>query len=296
MKFSILFSLLTFATVGNSSLVYTPQNFDARTARLVVVIHGCLQSSESMAFGSGWNQIAEANNLAVLYPQVPKATNPLDCWTWFTPENQREDSGQLKIVFDEIQEVKAKLNLKNPITFVAGISSGGATVSGLMACFPKEFAAGAVHSGMSYGLAQNLKDGIAVMKDGPPETAPSARCKPTDHAGAVMTIYGTADDKVNVKNGPRIIQDFIGTLTPVSIKQLFEGNIAYQINDYVSANGNRGRLVSVRGLGHAWFGLDLNRRHKLPTQVPFFTNEGPSATNLMWEFFQQNSRSPANKK
>lgn len=260
-----LFLALLVPTVANAALVFTPQKFNVATARALVVIHGCLQSAESMALGTGFNQIAEDHNLIVIYPQVPTGSNPLGCWSWFLPDNQRADKGQLKTVMDEVRSLKAIYKVKGD-TFVAGVSSGGAIVSGLIACFPKEFKGAAIHSGPSYALAADASSADRVLKDGPPAAAPKTPCKTKDFTGKLIVIQGEVDPVVNPDHAKRITQDF---------------------------SGSKSKLVSVPGLDHAWSGYVINLRYsaqvgpasKNPTELPFFSEEGPSATNLIWDYF-----------
>ena len=41
------------------------------------------------AMHAGYNGVAEANNIIVLYPQIAKTllTNPLGCWDWYVPSD-----------------------------------------------------------------------------------------------------------------------------------------------------------------------------------------------------------------
>lgn len=289
--------VLCASNPAKATLVYTPAAFKPEKARLLVVIHGCLQSPESMAMGSGWDRIADRENLVVLYPKSPEGTHPIDCWNWFLPENQRADSGQLKSIMDEIQSVKRSLRLKNPEQFVAGISSGGVTVAGLLACFPKAFKAGAVVAGPSYGLVKNLEEAEMILKEGPGETPTNGPCKPRDFHGSLLVIQGSADPVVNPRHATRLIRDFIGSGEPASTRQLKDGETSYSVSDFLASPGKgsaRGRLVLVEGLGHAWPGLSAHLKHaqllgpkgKAPTAVPFFSDPGPSATTLIWDYFR----------
>lgn len=292
--FAIALAPFLIAASAHGALVYTPAKFEAATAKMVVVIHGCLQSPESMALGAGWNQLADANNFVVVYPRVPEGSNPMDCWSWYLPENQKKDSGQLKLIMDEITSVKQGLKLKSPDVFLAGISSGGAMVSGLLACYPGEFKAGAIHSGPSYAVAGDLKEGEKALRDGPSATAPAGSCKPHDFKGSVLVVQGTLDVVVNPKNARRVISDFVGTAEESSTKDLQEGGLRYTVADFKSEKGAKGRLVMVHGLGHTWAGSDANLKFssllgskgKMPTVIPFFTGTGPSSTNLIWDFLR----------
>lgn len=291
--FSYLFLSLTTAAYG--ALIYTPANLKADKANLVVVIHGCLQSPESMALGTGWNQIADKNNLVILYPQIPEGSNPIGCWNWYLPENQRADMGQLKILYDQIKSVQSLLQLKDPNIYLAGISSGATTVAGLISCFPNEFTAAGIHSAPSYGLASNLFQSDRVLKEGPPENRPQTPCRPQDFKGSVILIHGAEDKMVNPKNTAQVIADFASGTKSLPPKEMKEGSISYQVIDYWDSNSVKLRFVNLEGIGHSWAGFVKNLRYgsllgpdsKNPTQVPFFNKDGPSSTNLMWEFFSR---------
>lgn len=282
-----------FINQAKAELIYKPRDLKARTARLVVVVHGCLLSSEYMALGTGFNKIADKHNLVVLYPQVPAESNGLDCWNWFLPENQNKESGQLREIADRIRSLKSELRMANLPAYLMGISSGAATASGLLACFPGEFSAAAIVAGTSYGLADNVKDADRILREGPPPTPTRGPCSPRDFRGRMLVVQGKSDQVVNPKHAPRIIADFITTDPADSEEKMKDGTSSYLVFDFK----NRARLVMVDGLGHAWPGYDSNLRNhqevgpnkRFPTRLPFFSSAGPNATQLIWQFFSESS-------
>lgn len=73
--------------------VYVPtvcQNMSA-VCNLHIAFHGCLQGREyvgtTYALNAGYIQLAEKNNIIILFPQVtnkiPDGTNPDGCWDWW---------------------------------------------------------------------------------------------------------------------------------------------------------------------------------------------------------------------
>lgn len=258
----ILVTLFAVSLPVQARLIHIPEKFDPATANLVVVIHGCLQSAESMALGTGFDRAAEAHNWVVLYPQVPAKTNAIQCWSWFQPENQSPDRGQLRGVMDQIEEVKSLYALKNARVFVTGISSGGATAAGLAACFPRAIAAVALHSAPVYASAVNLPDADRVLREGPPAARPAGAgpCRPADFTGRTLIIHGEKDQVVNPAHAQAAFQEFTGS------------------------DPKRGELVMVKDLDHAWAGF----KPVLKTEIPFFSPVGPDATQLMTTFFLKN--------
>lgn len=281
MKSVFLFSLF-LAFQARAALFYAPENLDPAKAKIVVVIHGCLQSAEAMAAGTGFNHLADQNNLIIVYPQVPAGSHSLNCWGWFAPENQKRESGQLKLIFDQLVALRNKMNLKNVPAFVVGMSSGAVTAAGMLACFPQEFAGGAIHSGAAYGLVADEKSAQILLDQGPEILSePLQRpCNPKDFSGKLMVIQGALDQVVNPKHATFAIKDFLGAVSGSIEKKGYENGATYTITQF----SERAQLVMVDQLPHAWSGANLSSDL---IRLPFFANVGPNATKLMVEFLTQ---------
>ncbi|MFN6979337.1 MAG: PHB depolymerase family esterase, partial [Gemmobacter sp.] len=52
---------------------------------LVVMLHGCTQTPEDFAIGTGMNALAEAAGILVAWPAQPQGANAQKCWNWFRP-------------------------------------------------------------------------------------------------------------------------------------------------------------------------------------------------------------------
>jgi poly(hydroxyalkanoate) depolymerase family esterase len=292
MKFFI-FTVLFFK-FSLASLIYTPSKLDPKTANVVVVIHGCLQNPEAMAFGTGWNELADANNLVVIYPKVDGSKNDLGCWSWYLDENQKSTSGELKEIKNQIDETVKGFKLKKPKIYVTGISSGGATVAGLVACYPAFFASAGIHSAPSYGLAKNITEAQSLLKEGPKDKKQSGSCTTQNNKTPIIVIQGTDDKVVHPTHALKIMEDFIGTKESKSTQKESANDFKYEISNFLK-NGIAGRVIMVEGLGHAWAGFEnsftkptvIGPRGKFAVTLPFFTEKGPSSTQLIWNFFKE---------
>lgn len=204
--------------------IYVPSGLTGKVP-LVVVLHGCQQDADAMAAVTGWNELAEKEKFLVLYPNQQWGRNPYNCWNWFAPVNQSAGLGEPA----EIAAAIGAAELLQPVdpdrVFVAGISAGGATAAAMLACDPQAFAAGAVHSGVAYGVAQTAQDALDVMKNGPGERTRAAWCDPAAFRGGVFIVQGSSDTAVNPGNAARLAADFSGADV---------------------------RTWMVPGLGHAW--------------------------------------------
>lgn len=79
-----------------------------------VAFHGCQQGYETIGDKyvkhAGYNEVAEANNIIVIYPQVSVSyfspSNPQGCWDWWgyndgyftTPDYDLKKGAQMKAV------------------------------------------------------------------------------------------------------------------------------------------------------------------------------------------------------
>lgn len=78
--------------MGTTGYVYVPSKcLSGGACTLHIAFHGCSQTLADVGMDFvkqlGLNEIAEANNIVVLYPQAQKSTfnpqNPNGCWDWW---------------------------------------------------------------------------------------------------------------------------------------------------------------------------------------------------------------------
>tara|TARA_Y100001935_G_scaffold254670_1_gene264498 strand:+ start:279 stop:1190 length:912 start_codon:yes stop_codon:yes gene_type:complete len=286
--------LLIFAQPLFAQLVFVPEKLNKSKANVLIVLHGCMQSAETMAAGTGFDTLARKHNFVVIYPQVPEGSNMVDCWNWFYASNQKRESGQLEEIMTSVESKIQDLDLKDPKLFVAGLSAGGIMASSLLACFPEKFQAGAIHSGTSYGLAQNILSGDYVLRRGPPAMLPWRFCNPKDFKGSLLAIHGDADEKVHPIHAEFLIEDFTGLADPLKRTGSKKEGTAMSTFEYTSKKDFRiARVHLVHGMGHAWFGSrpaghcedQLKSKGFSDVRLPFFESKGPHSSELMMHFF-----------
>jgi poly(3-hydroxybutyrate) depolymerase len=76
------------ASMSDTAYVYVPAACASQSCRVHVAFHGCEQDEEAVgdAFynGAGYNEVADANNIIVLYPQAAVSLmNPKGCWDFW---------------------------------------------------------------------------------------------------------------------------------------------------------------------------------------------------------------------
>lgn len=258
------------------------------SAALVVMLHGCNQDAAAVASGTKWNAVAEDKGFFVLYANQAQGRNPLNCWNWFLPGNQRAGAGEPAEIIAAIDEVETRFPIDKRKVFVAGLSAGGAMAAILLSCYPERFAAGAISSGLPYGIVNGAWEALTVMAHGPGERRLTSPCDPHSFRGGIFVVQGSEDRVVNPRNAERVLRDFVpASATDWQTTQVpaNASSLGYQ----VTRISDRGRLVAERVLvekaDHAWMGGTAG--------IPYCDARGPAATAMIWAFFATVAREGA---
>ena len=274
------------ATFSNSSgsrqyKLYVPSGSREKAAALVVMLHGCTQSPDDFAAGTGMNDLAEEEGFLVAYPAQPSSANASKCWNWFNSGDQRRDQGEPSLIAGITRQVLAEFCVEEGRVYVAGLSAGGAAAAILGSAYPDLYAAIGVHSGLACGAARDMPSAFAAMSQGAAATSRRGFAK-----AVVPTIvfHGDNDRTVNPINGDQVIaQSKAGAGLRVH-KSSGEsaGKVAYSRT--VHTDENDVPLLEqwvLHGAGHAWSGGRPAGSYTEP--------KGPDASREMVRFFFQHS-------
>ena len=189
------------ATGARDYRLYVPASA-ARGARgLVVMLHGCTQTPEDFAAGTGMNALAEAHGLLVAYPGQTASDNPNACWNWYRPKDQARGTGEPAIIAGLTSAVADEFDLPTDRIFVAGLSAGGAMAAILGETYPDLYAAVGVHSGLPRGAASDVRSAFAAMRHAPAVGTPT----PVGRTPRVIVFHGGADATVHPSNAAEIV-------------------------------------------------------------------------------------------
>jgi poly(3-hydroxybutyrate) depolymerase len=81
---------------------------------LVLMRHGCSQTPEDFATGTGMNTHADAAGLIVIYAAQGPGDDAQSCWNWFSGADQQRDRGEPAILADLARDVAARPGLVCP--------------------------------------------------------------------------------------------------------------------------------------------------------------------------------------
>ena len=248
---------------------------------LVVMLHGCTQTPEDFATGTGMNALADELGFIVAYPRQPQSANAQKCWNWFRPGDQQRGRGEPAQIAGIVQDVVRDHRADPERVYVAGLSAGGAAAAIMAARYPEIFAAVGVHSGLACGSANDLPSALSAMRSG------SGLRTNRDKASfvPVITFHGDRDSTVHPINASEIASIAAAGLDRTMERQTETGRAtggrSYLRETSADASG---RILieqwTVKGAGHAWSGGDARGSYTDPA--------GPDASREMLRFFMQN--------
>ncbi len=252
--------------------LYVPAPDGAPLRGLVLMLHGCTQTPEDFATGTGMNALAETHRLLVAYPAQTGADNASSCWNWFRPGDQRRGAGEPAILAGLATALTAEFAIDPACVFVAGLSAGGAMAAVLGATYPEVFSAIGVHSGLPAGSANDVLSAFAAMRGDPGLLRPA----PGPDAPRTIVFHGTADATVHATNGERIAAA-IGADAEETAGQA-PGGRSYRRRVARAADGTPlTEHWAIDGAGHAWSGGHAPGSYTDPA--------GPDASAEMVRFF-----------
>ena len=275
------FVTLTHRTAGDQRdyKLYILANRPSAAMPLIVMLHGCTQTPDDFAAGTGMNALAEQHGFLVAYPAQPHGANANKCWNWFKAEDQGRDRGEPALIAGLTRDISRDYPVDQARIYVAGLSAGGATAAIMGAAYPDLFGAVGVHSGLAVGAAADIPQAFTAMRSGSTGKL-SVKTVPT------IVFHGMADATVHPRNGDAVIAQALwafGGLKGVQSKGKSVGGRSYRQTRYTDQNGcAMCEHWEIDGAGHAWAG-----GHSEGSYTDLI---GPSASQEMLRFFMQHAR------
>ncbi|HEX6291750.1 MAG TPA: PHB depolymerase family esterase [Herpetosiphonaceae bacterium] len=279
--------------------LWVPAGYTGSSAvPLVMMLHGCTQSPDDFAAGTGMNTIAESANFLVVYPEQPSSADQNKCWKWFETAHQSRGSGEPAILAGIVNKIRSSYNVDGTRIYTAGLSAGGAMAVVMGATYPDLFSAIGVASGLEYKSATNMVDAWTAMRQGGPDpnqqgyAAYQAMGSAKRRVRAIV-FHGTSDYTVYPVNGDQVAAQWAQTndyiddgsdnnSVDATADNVTRGTVSngytYTKSVYNDASG-RPLLEKwiVDTMGHAWSGGSTAGSYTDP--------KGPRASQEIWRFF-----------
>lgn len=271
----------TYSFAGRTLIydLYVPAGATVKLP-LLVMLHGCTQSAQDFALGTGMNDVAEELGFAVAYPEQPAGANPQRCWNWFRPGDQGRDGGEPALLAGLTQEIMATKLIDPSRVYIAGLSAGGAAAANMAAAYPDIYAAVGIHSGLACGSARDVPSAFAAMKG-------STTVRPVGDLTFVPTItfHGGRDQTVNPLKASQIHNRFAGHARIVGARDVQDRGITASGRRYIkdaqidTSGVSLSESWTIPDAGHAWMGGSSAGSYTDPG--------GPDASRAFAQFFLQ---------
>jgi poly(hydroxyalkanoate) depolymerase family esterase len=275
------FLSLTHASAQGSRdyRLYVPAKLPSGQVPLIVMMHGCTQSPEDFASGTGMNHLAEELGFIIAWPAQTNGANMQKCWNWYRPEDQARDRGEPGVIAGIVADILTSHDVDPARIYIAGLSAGGAIAAIMGAAYPEVFAAVGVHSGLPVGAARDMPSAFSAMRSGA-EGSSLRTSVPT------IVFHGLADSTVHPSNGDAVIAQSLGRKHKTKRSRVdgtSDGGRSYQLTRHALPDGTtKAEHWEIDGAGHAWAGGHSSGSYTDP--------DGPNASREMVRFFLQHSQ------
>jgi poly(hydroxyalkanoate) depolymerase family esterase len=262
--------------------LYVPSRHRGEALPLVVMLHGCTQTPDDFAAGTGMNDLAEEQMFLVAYPAQSVSANSSKCWNWFKGADQKRESGEPSLIAGITRQIMTDYPVAPGRIYIAGLSAGGAAAAIMGATYPDLFAAVGVHSGLACGAATDMPSAFTAMRQG--GSAIVRRGAEGEIIVPTIVFHGDRDSTVHPVNGDRVIEQAkAGTELQESVHRgTSSAGMAYT---RTVQKDDRGRAIleqwTLHGVAHAWSGGSSAGSYTEP--------RGPDASREMVRFFLEAS-------
>lgn len=235
---------------------YVPDGLPANRP-LVVALHGCTQSAAAYDDETGWTQLADRLQFALLLPQQRSANNANSCFNWFENGDISRGSGEVLSIAQMMDRMHTDNGVDLDRAFVTGLSAGGAMTSAIMAAYPERFDGGAVVAGIPARCATSLVQAFSCMNPGMEKTPAQwgdlvRGASSYDGPWPTLSVWhGTSDSTVAPKNQTELIEQWTnlhGTDTTPDASETVSG---YPHQVFKDAGGRAVvESYEITGMGH----------------------------------------------
>jgi dienelactone hydrolase len=172
------------------------------------------------------------------------------------------------------------LRLDGGLVYVGGMSAGAAAAAVMGETYPDLYAAIGVHSGLAFGIADDLISAFAAMRQGGSPNSRATSATPDDRPlVSTIVFHGDRDTIIHPRNADHVVSRSMRTTNWQSRRGQVPGGHAYTCTTHTDANGQTiSEQWYIHGAGHAWSGGSHAGSYTDP--------RGPNATKEMLRFFR----------
>jgi poly(hydroxyalkanoate) depolymerase family esterase len=228
---------------------------------LMISLHGCAQSNETMRDLGNWKSTADEYGMVVALPDVPSGESRFSgCWDYYDTDHSRtnrNNNNLINLARDLIADGSFNIDVNQ--IYISGLSSGGGQ-TGVMGCLaPDIFAGIGINAGPTIGtgpfeigsVVTNVSEAVSLCKG---------------FAGSNQSFFETQLTSVIHGNNDFVVAPGYGTLNAHVMATIYGASTesSFNVSDLEGHNpagtgelwsddrGPRVSLIIASGLDHAW--------------------------------------------
>ena len=287
---------------ARSYQIYVPDSLPEGIAPpLVTVLHGCRQTEQNMIDETRFTELADQHGFVVVFPFVTSYTELRfeNCWGFWFPEHRQEGRGEVADIRRIVDHAESEFQTDPARRYITGLSSGGAMAVAAAVAYSEDFAAAGAVAGLPYGegaAAVGFVCGVSTQHRSVAQIVNDMRAEQTSpeeqRLVPMLVIHSVNDCAVPILNGRNIRDSWIryygADPRPASVSDCTTDGVSCQRSQYVDEDGTVVVATAfysgpASGRTHYWVGDNAG---------PFADPTGPSATELLWSFFQDAALEP----
>jgi poly(hydroxyalkanoate) depolymerase family esterase len=292
--------------------VYVPDAYDGNTPLpMVMVLHGCHQTRDTVFDEFGWDEVAEQNGFIVVAPDISTSDpgRSPQCWGYWVSNEIHQGAGEVEDLHQIARQVEQHWRINPDRRHITGLSSGGFMANAAAVAHNEYWASAGVHSGGGYNETAATYSFFCISPRqssgtfrAPSDISADMRAEmDNDYMIPMMLIHSENDCAVGygLENGA---SQWGGLTSNRQAWLAVNGGSRFATTD-CSRNGiecehlkfgspQRSTLevVSMAGLIQ---GTDANKGHYWSggkADGQWTKTQGPRAADLFWDFFRRHPR------
>lgn len=272
-------------------ILHLPDGYDgSKPIPLVMVLHGCNQTNQTIQHDTNFDAIADQEGFAVVYPFITsyQGLRNANCWGFWFEQEIHEGQGEVEDLGSLIREIQTGYAIDANRIHVTGLSSGAAMAIDVMVAHSELIASGAETAGLPYSET-TASVGFSCANPGSFKPVASVADAMNDEMAEerrpvpLFIVHSSDDCTVNIKAAENIRDSWgvlygVDTQRPAERKSGTTLGTPWTHNQYFDKEGRSIiETLIIRGKEHGWYG---------GRDGQFAFKNAPNTAQLMWDFFK----------